>query len=292
MSSLAKVLVVLNLVLTLFFLGVSATVFTTSQKWVEVSDKAATESKQRIEGLSSRLDDQKNKNSILSSDLMARGKDIEKLESEKTTLTNDRGELMKTEARLQGQIEGLNDQLAQKDRMLEQRDSEISRLQQSKDKALTDASAAEEAKKDAEMRLARALLDQQNLAGDNENLTKQLTSVTAELDEKQNMITGAQRAGFDWNRVFVNPPPPPISGLVAAVREDVGLVVFTVGADDKVQEGQEFVIYREGGEFIGKARVNRVTSDMSGARLLWTENGKQVRVGDKVHTDTSTTATP
>lgn len=77
-----------------------------------------------------------------------------------------------------------------------------------------------------------------------------------------------------------------IRGIVAAVRLDPqgrqDLVMLTVGAEEAVREGMEFILYR-GNQYVVKVRAERVLGDMVACRVMpdtWNTRGEQIRQGD------------
>lgn len=77
-----------------------------------------------------------------------------------------------------------------------------------------------------------------------------------------------------------------LQGIVAAVKTDPqgkqDLVVLTVGRNDKVEEGTEFIISR-GSKFIVKVRVEKVLTDMISCRVIadsWNKEGIEIQQGD------------
>ena len=78
-----------------------------------------------------------------------------------------------------------------------------------------------------------------------------------------------------------------VSGVVAAVRVDPAsgeqhLVMLTVGGDEKVQEGTEFIIYR-GSQYIVKVRAQKVFPDMVACVIdpkSWNKQGLKVELSD------------
>lgn len=285
MSALAKVLVVLNLILALFFLGVSATVFVSSENWKENSDKLAKQYDTSVKELEGALGDYQTQKEQRESDLASVRNEVRTLESAKNDLQGEVDDLTSDKAKQQQKIDELMDMVAQKDRHIEQKDGEISRLSDRLDEAQTVAQNADDAKSEAEKNYARARLDKQQLAKENEALSIELAQTKSDLEEKSTMIAVAQDKGLDFGKIIGTKPAPAIDGAVVAVsdEEDVNLVVFSVGANDKVEEGHEFTIFR-GGQFIGKAKVSKVTADMAGARILFLEDGASVQIGDKVTT--------
>lgn len=76
-----------------------------------------------------------------------------------------------------------------------------------------------------------------------------------------------------------------LQGVVAAVREAEGkqdIVMLTIGKDEKVEEGVEFIIYR-GGDYIVKVRADRVMNDMVSCRVIqdsWNTKGLKIQQND------------
>ncbi len=80
-----------------------------------------------------------------------------------------------------------------------------------------------------------------------------------------------------------------IDGRVVAVID--GLVILSVGSDDGVASGDEFVVYR-GEQFIGKVRVSSVTSEQSEATVLFTHNNLGIEQGQSATTRLKSLTTP
>lgn len=77
-----------------------------------------------------------------------------------------------------------------------------------------------------------------------------------------------------------------LQGIVAAVKTDPqgkqDLVVLTIGRNDKVEEGTEFIIHR-GNKYIVRVRVEKVLADMVSCRIIaesWNKDGLEVKQGD------------
>ena len=84
----------------------------------------------------------------------------------------------------------------------------------------------------------------------------------------------------------VPPSDKVIRGVVAAVRTNPqgkqDLVMLTVGEDEGIREGMEFIIYR-GNNYIVKVRAERVMGDMVAGRVIpdtWNARGDEIQQGD------------
>ncbi len=94
-----------------------------------------------------------------------------------------------------------------------------------------------------------------------------------------------EHGGIDIYNHVAGPPVPAIDARVLRVKEDVspGLVLLSVGSNDKVEKGFHFSIYR-GSEFVGKVIVEKVLADSCGCRVLFTKEGLSVAPGDEAAT--------
>ncbi len=84
----------------------------------------------------------------------------------------------------------------------------------------------------------------------------------------------------------VPPADKVIRGVVAAVRVNPqgkqDLVMLTVGSDEGIREGMEFIIYRQN-NYIVKVRAERVMGDMVACRVIpdtWNARGDEIQQGD------------
>jgi len=78
-----------------------------------------------------------------------------------------------------------------------------------------------------------------------------------------------------------------VRAVVAAVRNNPQgqqeFVMLSIGKEEGVQEGQEFIIYRDS-KYICKVRVEKVLNDMAPARVIpstWNTNSLTIQQGDQ-----------
>ncbi|MHC4250482.1 MAG: hypothetical protein ACYS9X_15245 [Planctomycetota bacterium] len=106
-----------------------------------------------------------------------------------------------------------------------------------------------------------------------------------ELDEKTRTIAKLSDAGVPVADMVVDlSTGPEIQGKVLAVRPAAGLLMLSVGSDQKVKTGYRFLICR-GERYIGKVEVGKVLSNMSSARILRDQTKEPIEVGDDAATD-------
>lgn len=284
MSALAKVFVVIVLILAVAFTGTTATLYTARQDWKEAARNSLAEyQKNADEWLKQKADlagvikqntnnisDLTVKNTTLQTSTDAMNRDVERLNSDLAVVKKD----LKTSL----------DRNQEKDGHLKQKDDENSRLSKLGDELRTRTEKAEESEKAALVHASRKDLD-------NEQLSKQLADTQIELaglkkgyDDFASAF-GRLKEGFPEvaERILIAKPAPPIDGVVLAVHADTDIVVLSVGRDEKVETGFDFVAYR-GDRYLGKVQVTKVAADMCGARILYLEEGQKIQTGDLVTT--------
>ena len=279
MSGLAKFFVVINLVLALFFLSVSATLFQSQKDWKGAAETAVENAEETVamaekmkETLQGVVDEKSRNNESLT-------REKEQLSSSILTLQNSNGDLRKSVAQLGTKIDDLDSRIAQKDEHIQDKDSNIARLEEEITRLSVEIDNAGDAKKLAERLRNRALLDKEQLAQQAEALNKELTALKEDYDDQQLLISRIVDSGIRLPDIGVTTAPP-IDGMVVGVQE--GVVVLSVGKDDNVEIGYEFTIY-DGNRFIGKVQVTKVLDDMSGCTILFQEDSG-IREGHKAST--------
>ena len=280
MSGLAKFFVVINLVLALFFLGVSATLFQSQKDWKGAAEKSKDQADVTLAKAEKMKEDLQGKIDIKEKNIDSLKRETEQLGTKVTELQNSNGDLRKEGARLSTRIDDMESRIAQKDEHIQDKDSNIARLEGEISRLTTEIDDAGSAKKTAERMRNRALLDKEQLAQQNEALNKEITALREDFDDQKLLISRIVDSGIRLPDIGVTTAPP-IDGMVVGVQE--GIVVLSVGRDDDVQVGYEFTIY-DGDRFIGKVQVTKVLDDMSGCTILFEEDGTKISLGHKAST--------
>lgn len=280
MSGLAKFFVVLNLVLALFFLGVSATLFQTQENWRSAAEKSQaqnveilekqTEKNQMYEGTISTLEN--DKDSLTSENRL--------FEQKISGLERDNGDLRSDVAEQKTRNSDLEARIAQKDKHLEDKDSVIARMEEEVQTLNSSYNEALESKKNAERLRNRSLLDKEQLSQQLVDANKELAALREDFDNQELLLARIVDSGVRLPDIGV-PAAPAIDGVVVAVED--GIVILSVGKDDGVEEGYEFTVY-DGDSFLGKIQVTRVLDDMAGCKILFVENGMNISSGNKAST--------
>lgn len=264
MSSIGKIFVVVNLVLSLLLVGSLGSLLNAS--------RSTKEDVTRLEQQVSEMEEQV---AQAESDFTARART---LQSEKDALNEEKGDL--EVARDQAQRDAANEsadnqqlrddltkltasvELLQQD--MSAKDARNRELQTMNDDLRTAAQDSDESARQAEM--ARRDLEEQiagyqsQIAG----LNGQLTDAMDQSRQMARLLDAAKAAGFNPTDIMA---PPAIDALVAQVDSEYDFVILDKGAADAVEKGYVFDVYR-GPDYLGQVRVDQVHENYSTARIV------------------------
>lgn len=285
MSLLAKVFVVMQAVLVMVYLGMTASLYQHRRDWRTSYMKlkgryslAVSRAQKEVDALRNFV---KAKNELVE----AKEREVRSLKTQvdQAFQTSQRNanlfQQKSTEfQRLQEDFQSLStrlDQAMQNNNRLQDRKNELEGLL---DTATTRRTIAEG-------QVARLTNLTTSLEGDLGNLRQTFAETRKQLRDKELLISMAESQGFNFETLIPGPPVPAIDGKVVAVKNDISppLVLLSVGADDKVQQGFHFSVYR-GSTFVGKVVVERVLRDSAGCRVLFTADGQDIQSGDSAAT--------
>jgi predicted nucleic acid-binding Zn-ribbon protein len=285
MSLLAKVFIVIQTVLIMAYLGVSATLYQHRREWrssyAKLRERYSVMTKRSSEEIKT-----------LQRSLEARAQFISVKD----------GEVQHLKGLYAGQLQAALEaakKLLEKQKDLEAARREFEATNASLTATTNTLSKTQERANDLQARLdeangRRSLAETQvaRLVQQNSELQKNLGDLRQSyadtrktLRDKEFLIAMAEEQGVNFATLLPGPPVPPIDGKVAAVRDDMNppLVLLTVGSDDKVEKGFHFSIYR-GSEFIGQVIVEKVLKDSSGCRVHFVKSGQRILAGDNAAT--------
>lgn len=279
MSGLAKAFVVINLVLTLFFLGAVATLHQTNKHWKDAAETGATKLVELRDLAQAKAEHDAGRIQALEENTGRQRVEIADLSTQNQSLQNENGSLSTDKQGLTQRVTVLESSIAQKDSHIQDKDAELARKDEEIARLVEEKKAADEAKTEAVQIAQRARLDLQNQIEATEAANKELADARRDLDDKTLFLQQLEKIGFPMDLTVQIAPK--INGVVVAVQD--GIVILSVGRDDQVKEGFEFTIY-EKDRFVGKVKVESLLDDMSGARILFTENGQTIKAGQNATT--------
>ncbi|HVX63584.1 MAG TPA: hypothetical protein VHC19_23380 [Pirellulales bacterium] len=271
MNLLGKIFVVLILVMSLVFLGMSLMVYATHKNWIATINRTQQEVKPgQPLGLKHQLAEAKAKVADLEAQLAklktevdseeaARRVQLAKLETEKAELKKEYDDLLQREATIKEETRVAQETTKQSQEMLSAKLEEIGTLRDQMAKAYSDRDtqfdnsvALEDKLHQATNELTRAQANAQ-----------MLTTLTAQYRK------AAERKGVDLE-ASVDNIPPKLDGVVLASRSD-GMVEMSLGGDDGLRPGHRVFLYRNHAgtsKFLGVAEVVKTTPDKSVGKLV------------------------
>jgi septal ring factor EnvC (AmiA/AmiB activator) len=286
MSTLSKVFVILLLLVSLVYLGVSVMLFTQRIDWPQKLDierarhaesiktrdlmiahhKAAIEQAKATEReLQARITLLETEKKDLHERLTRAMVDFDELKTQVAQLITRQGELTDQLKAAQRNAEELRKQLEEKRVETEtaraERDQSVYELQQSKrELEVVHKHYAE---------LERLSID---MAKDNTKM--------------QHVIEELNRQGIEVTAIAARDIPKNLNGKIMAVSEQFNFALGSLGKDDGVKVGYPFTIYR-GSQYVAKGTVEKVERDFSVIRLDPRLIKDKVQVNDDITTSVS-----
>lgn len=280
MSAIAKILIVLNLLLAVAFLGAAATFLGQQENWKlkheQLTERTTTEIQGLNDALASARNDQRTAEQNASqaqADLKAVRDRFEQKESDYTTLSKSHNELIAKYDTLSKTYQDIVNQ----NKTLQQ---EKNALIDDKDAALTAKRAAIEAQNNAETEQKRLEGELADVRGQLAELNKKMMAMA---DENESLTIQLQAYQERYPALTDLVVPPKIDAQVTGVDNDLNIVLLSVGRDDQVKPGYSFTVYR-GNEYVGKIMIDKVEKDYASGYSVKELQKHPIEVGDTATT--------
>ena len=265
MSTIGTVFIILNLILSAGFLGWAANALGHAQEYKKQMADAKKASDEALAVKQKEVDDLTiEKNAVTDQQRQFR-EQRDAFETEAGRLKTQLEELKRSNDSMQGNLTKiqatLNDYNDTIKQLGDQKDAAIQRAneaERAKDAAERDKDAAVVAKNDAEEATRNAMLRISDLEKEKMGLSEQVET----LDTRLAVIT--KQTGVKLTDVFSQPQ---IEALVLDVKKDLKLVILNKGRKDEVKVGYVFDIYR-GSQYKGQVRIQDVQETMCSALIL------------------------
>lgn len=280
MSSIGKIFVVVNLVLSLLVVGAAGALLQTEEDAsakLAAAEQAAADAQAELAEVRSQSE-----------------ASVRQLESQKSQLENDKQDLQvardnadrdaKGEAadnqqlrddlsRLSGTLEALQGDLATSQRRNQD-------LVDANDGLRREAADAKEAQRSAELARRDAEEAADAIRGQIDQLDAELTAALEQVQENERMLEVAVASGFDPSAIMAQPQ---IEATVADVDTEYDFVILDKGRADGVQRGFTFDVYR-GSDWLGQVRVDNVEESQSVASVIVSDDGATMQRFDQATT--------
>lgn len=289
MSLALRIFIVLTLVMTLAFMFIQMTLFSTRENWKrrwDTETKAmATELKASTQALTSESSGRvraENQVAALQSDRVADQGKIKELEGQITERAAKIQNLDRDLAKAQTDFNSLKEDYQTQSKsldMVRQRNGELTNI----------ASVARAVAFNLNVKLAEVEDDLNNLQTEH---TRSLESLEKTVAERKQADAFVSQVREKFPKVYEaladeKGTTAVLKAVVAAVRPNPQgqqeFVMLSIGKEEGVQEGQEFIIYRDS-KYICKVRVEKIMNDMAPARVIpssWNTNNLAIQQGDQ-----------
>jgi hypothetical protein len=272
MSTIGKILVVVNLALALLVLGAAGALL---QRTEVTKDQLAAAQTAREEA-QGQLDAERSDWQAKERQLNAEKRRLQD-ENDDLSVAKENAERSKAKEELDNQqlrddltkINSKLDSLEAAFQATERRNTELVDLNSELKDA---AAAAKEAQRDAELGRRDMEDELAGLRRERTDLDEQITALMEEMRGLEALKETAIAAGFNPTSVMA---APQIEATLAEVDTQYGFVILDAGTRDEVARGYTFDVYR-GGQWLGQVRVDQVYDDYSTARIVQ-QNGEMRR---------------
>jgi hypothetical protein len=281
MSSIAKVFIIINFVLSVLFLGVSASFL--SQHWdyrqsyLEAKHVYRTDIEQRDNELKQEKEGKDQLRALLSE----RTKSTKDAQDEIENLKQQNNRLTEDKQDLSNKLKSLTQSFNQISDTVKNAESEKEKLKAQAKDAEQRVIVAESNAKAAYEELSKKEIELNELSGRLVQTEKMLKRSSKELWEAKQIVRSVRELNINLPSVIVKTPP--IDGQILAVDAKVPLVMLSVGKDDGVEKGFQFTVYREN-RYVGRVTIQEVYKDMSAAQIDPSMTVKAIQKGDSVTT--------
>lgn len=285
MSLLARVLIIVQALLVMVYLGVSATLFQHRRDWRgsyyslkgrygemvklakrEIGSVKAVFDKRKdfINLKNDEISKLKTEKDRADNELQARSQDLSRKTTDYQKLLQDHNKFATANDTLRNQIKSLR--------------SDIDELQANLDENNRRRNVAE-------TQVGRLETITTNLNSDIRDLSREFSEVQTRQRQKSLLIAMAEERGVSFATLVAGQPPKLVRGRVSAVKTDMDppLVVIDVGSDDGVEIGYPLSVFR-GRLFVGKLIVERVESGVAACRVHFAAEGQSIQPGDSITT--------
>ncbi|MEM6749399.1 MAG: hypothetical protein AAGA57_04295 [Planctomycetota bacterium] len=284
MSPLTKALVVLNSMLAVLLVALSASYIANQENLQEDLDKAESQLRQTsaIASTAGRADEAQ----IESLQQAAAALEQTRRDNEAALIAKDKqiADLGRERAAAVNEAQGLKTTVGSLLSGGTAKDSRIDNLQTSLSD--TESLLAERNQRVQELSLENGTLDQANtlLRDRIDRMDEQLFGMTQALEDARSGATAVADAGTGENVAPAAPGGPVIRGQVVGVRDVGGGLRFlqiNIGSEDSVSDGDRFFVYR-GREYLGTLTINGEPEVAIAVGRVEGQKSGQITVGDLV----------
>lgn len=287
MSFLGKVLIVLQVVMSVLFMGAAFAVFSVHSNWRSQYETLKGEQQQtaarhadEVQQLSAKIAAAEAAQADATNLANAQVANVQRLAREVAALTQERDQLNQVVNRQTGLAESKSIEAGSRQSEAEKQRVQNDQLLKTQDELTKQIQALKD--KEYGMSLER---------------DKMITQITALLEQSAFLEKVVRQNGLDTDPVAIAgaiEPPPPVDGLVVEIQKDktnrTRLVHISIGEDDGLRVQHELDVYRpaelNGGktQYLGRIRIIHLTPDEAVGIVVQAAKNGIIERGDNVTT--------
>jgi hypothetical protein len=280
MTTLGKILVFVNLVLSLFIMALIVSVYIGRTDWHRAYDEVITDRKVANQNTQTAIDEVAKRDAVIN-------QLTQQVQQDQQILAKAQADAAAQLAREHAQVELKDQQIAQLNINRTTERQELQASQKEKD-VLRDRVAAldkelnaanlhvqesDNARVDAEINLRKTQDRNERLLAENERLNKDVVSAK----------NAALNAGTASNSGKRRPPTEDVEGVVKSTDAQSGYITITIGSDAGLNKGDTLEVYRlkPDAAYLGTVEIIAVRADQAVAKPMGRLRGA-IQVGDRV----------
>ncbi|MBI1853838.1 MAG: hypothetical protein HYR85_26170 [Planctomycetes bacterium] len=280
MNNLAKIFIVLNFVLSIFFLASAGVLLAKTDEWRAKYEAEATTHKSDVAALTTEKSQIAQTLTTTSGDLSKSKSELGEANISREKYQHDWEAEQKTNNELRKSVEDASQTLKTIQQTVASAQEQIGSMQKGKEEAEQKMREAVEKQRVAEAEVTRLKSESEDKSGQVGKLSEQIADLNTKLEQAQTQIRIAIENGFDMSKLAAMPA---INGKIVEVDMKTGVVVLSVGAQAEIKKGYTLHVYR-GQDYIGMVRVDAVYPDLSAASVVKLAPGKEIQKLDDVAT--------
>jgi uncharacterized phage infection (PIP) family protein YhgE len=278
MSTVAKVLVVLNLILAVAFVASASSYLGQQDHWKAKFDGKVTELATQKATYEKQLELERADKAKVSAQANAALAAKEAAEATATALTGEANMLREAIRQAGGTATANSRALEAAQGTITALQGQVAQLQQVRQDLTNNLAAANKARDDAEKEANKNQVAITNLTAEKQALEGRLAEVQQELDRAEFQLAAYKEKFRDAD---VPTAQPSHQGRVLAVDADTNVVIISLGSEDGVKEGFEYRVSR-GAAYVGRITITSVESKKSAGRSMLDVQSKPIEAGDTV----------
>lgn len=280
MSGIAKILVVVNLVLAVVFLGSASSYLGVKQSWKVKHDNVKKDLEEQVATLTDQLNQSRQNYNNQKSETQGLIAQNQSLNSQLKALQDQMSDLKGAHNELKGSYDRLAQTANDLKETINTLTSDKDRLTQEKEGALAEKRQAVEA-------MNNAVTEQRRLESVVQDQNDQLAEAAKRAKMVDDTLNDTELVVAQYEKLY-GPLPEAvnvklITAKVSAVSSKHNIVLLSVGSDDGVKVGTKFTVYR-GNDYIGTVFVDNVEADHCSGYSKKGLEQSPIQVGDDATT--------